>query len=214
MNEYEYETEFVKNLKASQNFHYIHRQFCTIHRGSKRLDVLAIDLNFDMWIFELKVEYHKKHLGQIADYLREFKPKYAILVTPDLPNFKEFGGVGYWQFVSEVGVLYRYDGIERDGRSIPMYMQLRMSADYVCNKKHVWFDEIWTDYNRRILYNHGYVTKAHRKQFWHRSAQLRKISKRKLEEQKKQEFNKVNPALDYFLNKYKEQGETDENNKN
>lgn len=203
--EKDYEIAFKNYLKDLGSFLYIHNQF-SINSQKWRIDVLCVDYNYDLWIFELKIKYHKSYFGQLTDYIKKIKPKYAVLVTPSpSPNLfqKEFG---YWQFDAEHGVVYRMDGKEWYSRQIPLYLQLRMSEEYV-NKQNNFMTNQWINYNRRFLADAGYTTKIHRKFFWKRGKELKEIHRIKKEKEEKNDFLKINLTLEEFIKKRKEKGE-------
>lgn len=154
MNEKELNEELFYWLCGTKRVNYVESEFGV---GTKmRLDMLSVDFDMRMTVFEIKTCLKKNDFGQLKTYVLSYKPKYAYFVYEQrkCEMIEDFGYIRYenGNFIIEQESPVIFD------LNIPKYLHLRMSPEYKRNKKLVWYNQLWIAFNRDFLKRIGLKT--------------------------------------------------------
>lgn len=184
MDETEMEKKVFEYLKRTNNYCCLRRQFC-IKKGMHRFDIVGVDNNIRLWIFELKVSYSNIALGQILDYAAKVKPAYACLVfangePSNIPNMN----ISIYKWYDDT-LIPIVENVYRFGACIPDYIAIRLNAYYQRDilgvRDKFYGTKLWDNYCKKRFAHWGLKTDNALRYWWDRKNTAR-LSSRALKE--------------------------------
>lgn len=172
-NESQLESDFYQHLIDSGKYCLIKRQYKT-SIDDTRLDIICIDSDFQLIIFELKMRLNMKAIEQADSYRTKYIPKqcYVVFHSPLSTIIRkkietDSTEIGIIEFRENKINIIRESPIDLNSQ-LPEDMMLRLNADYLTKNKIItlensWFTDMWRNYSIQKMIEMGYITEKYRR---------------------------------------------------